>query len=144
MNRSRIFSLDDSTRGQADIASQSRARQQGQDPDGFAAAQAELWRKGLADWEQDGERIRRLRENVELTIYTPGSASGRSVSVLRSFDAPPAQLVGDADALRERIQSTVAGLLGLLGMDADPVRSREHVLLSANLDDAWRTPLGSG
>ncbi len=114
------------------------ARQNDQDPDTFAAAQAELWRKGLSDWEQDGERIRRLREHAEFTIYTPGSASGRAVSVLRSFDAPPAQLLEDADALRERIQSTVTGILGLLGMNADPVRSREHVLLSAILDDAWR------
>src|SRR5690606_17671835 len=109
------------------------ARQNDQDPDTFAAAQAELWRKGLSDWEQDGERIRRLREHAEFTIYTPGSASGRAVSVLRSFDAPPAQLLEDADALRERIQSTVTGILGLLGMNADPVRSREHVLLSAIL-----------
>jgi hypothetical protein len=32
----------------------------------------------------------------------------------------------------------VTGLLGLLGIDADPVRSREHILLSSILDDAWR------
>ena len=30
------------------------------------------------------------------------------------------------------------GLLALLGIDADPVRSREHIFLSTLLDAAWR------
>jgi hypothetical protein len=114
------------------------ARQKGMDPDAFAAQQAEQWRQGLADWHQDGERIRRLREHAELAIYTPGSSAGRQVSVLRSFDAPPRELVDDTDTFRDRVQSTVTGLLGLLGIDADPIRSREHILLSAILDGAWR------
>jgi hypothetical protein len=114
------------------------ARQKGMDPDAFAAKEAENWRKGLGDWDQDGQRIRRLREHADFAIYTPGSSAGLPVSVLRSFDAPPKALVDDADSFRERIQSTVAGLLGLLGIDADPIRSREHILLSSILDDAWR------
>lgn len=114
------------------------ARQKGVDPETFAAREAESWRKGLADWDQDGERIRRLREHADFAVYTPGSSAGLPVSVLRSFDAPPQALVDDADAFRERIQSTVTGLLGLLGIDADPIRSREHILLSSILDDAWR------
>jgi hypothetical protein len=114
------------------------ARQTGLEPEAFAAAEANAWRDGLAKWNQDGERIRRLREQVDLAIYTPGSAAGRPVSVLRSFDAPGRAVLDDADALRERIQSTVTGLLGLLGIEADPIRSREHILLSAILDDAWR------
>jgi hypothetical protein len=114
------------------------ARQRGVDPDTYAAQQAEAWRTGLAGWGQDGERIRRLREHADVTVYTPGSAAGIPVSVVRSFDAPPQALVDDADAFRERVQSSVTGLLGLLGIDADPVRSREHILLSSILDDAWR------
>src|SRR6478735_8103044 len=35
------------------------ARQKGIEPDAYAAQQAELWRKGLADWGEDGARIRR-------------------------------------------------------------------------------------
>lgn len=114
------------------------ARQKGVSPDEFAAAEAENWRKGLADWDQDGERIRTLRSQVDLAVYTPGSGAARQVSVLRSFDAPPAAVIEDADAFRDRVQGTVAGLLGLLGIDADPIRSREHILLSAILDEAWR------
>jgi hypothetical protein len=114
------------------------ARQKGVDPESFAAAEAENWRSGLAEWDQDGERIRRLREHADFAVYTPGSSAGLPVSVLRSFDAPPQALIDDADALRDRVQSTVTGLLGLLGVDADPIRSREHILLSTILDDAWR------
>jgi hypothetical protein len=113
------------------------ARQKGQDPDAFAAAEAELWRTGLARWGQDGERIRHLRSHADFAIYTPGSAAGRQVSVLRSFAVPGAAVLGDPDALRERIQSTVTSLLALLGIQADPIRSREHILLSNILQNAW-------
>ena len=43
----------------------------------------------------------------------------------------------DTAALGERIGSTVAGLLGLLGIEADPVQSREHILLATLLHEAW-------
>jgi hypothetical protein len=39
--------------------------------------------------------------------------------------------------LRERISTTVTGLLGLIGVEADPIQSREHILLSTILYDAW-------
>lgn len=114
------------------------ARRKGIDPDAFAAQQAELWRSGLAEWDQDGERIRRLRESAEFTIYTPGSSAGTPISVLGSFGAPPPDQVADTDAFRDRISSTVTGLLGLLGIEADPVQSREHILLSSILADTWQ------
>ncbi len=108
------------------------------DPDAFAAATAETWRKGLADWDQDGERIARFRDSVDIEIYTPGSTAGTPLSVLRSFEPPPADLRDDTTALRDRINAAVSGLLGLLGVDADPLRSREHILLSTLFDHAWR------
>ena len=114
------------------------AARKGKSVEDFAAATAETWRKGLADWNEDGERIRRLREATEVTIYTPGSEAGRPLSILRSFAAPDAATLGDATAMKERISSAVAGLLALLGIEADPLKSREHILLSAILDTAWR------
>jgi hypothetical protein len=104
----------------------------------YAAATATQWREGLAAWGQDGARIQRLRDAVDMTIYTPGSSAGRPLTVLRSFAAPPPAVREDDDALRERIGASVSGLLGLLGIDADPLRSREHILLSTVLDRAWR------
>jgi hypothetical protein len=113
------------------------AARKGQTTQAYAATTAETWRKGLADWGQDGERIQRFRDAADVAIYTPGSTTGRPLSVLRSFSAPPAELRQDPGALRERIASTVAGLLSLIGVDADPLQSREHILLSTLLDQAW-------
>jgi hypothetical protein len=114
------------------------ARRRGLSAAEYASQQAELWAKGLAAWGQDGERIRRLREAADLTIYTPGSNAGRPLSIVRSFSAPPPEIRDDAEALRERLGVTATGLLGLLGIAAYPVQSREHILVSTILDAAWR------
>jgi hypothetical protein len=114
------------------------AARKGQSVDEFASATATTWRKGLEEWGQDGERIQRLRDAAAVDIYTPGSNTGRPLSILRSFAAPDPVVANDATALKERVGSAVAGLLGLLGVDADPIRSREFILLSALLDAAWR------
>jgi hypothetical protein len=60
------------------------------------------------------------------------------VSVLREFSAPPPELRDDRDLHRERVQSAATGLLTLLGVEADPITSPEHILLSTVLDRAWR------
>jgi hypothetical protein len=113
------------------------AARKGLTPDALAAKTAATWRQGLAQWDQDGARIQRLRDAADVVIYTPGSDSGRPLSILRSFAAPPAELRADATALRERISGTVSGVLGMIGVDADPVQSREHILLSSLLSHAW-------
>jgi len=114
------------------------ATDNGQTPDEFAAAQAALWKKGLGQWGQAGARIGQLRKNVEMAIYTPGSNAGLPISVLQSFAAPDAALIDDADLYRERVQATATGILTLLDIDADPVASREHILISRLLDHSWR------
>ena len=113
------------------------AARKGMDPDAFAAKTAETWRKGLADWGMTPERIQKFRDAAPVAIYTPGSKAGLQLSLLRSFSAPPPELAEDTEALRERIQSTVSGLLGLLGIQADPLRSREHILISNILAAVW-------
>src|SRR5690606_12483857 len=93
---------------------------------------------GLAEWDQPPERIARLRDAVDMAIYTPGSDSGLPLSILQSFAAPPPELIADSAALAERISAAVSGLLALLGRDADPLQSREHILLANLLEHAWR------
>jgi hypothetical protein len=115
-----------------------QAGNEGQTADEYAAAQAALWKKGLAAWGQGPERIRTLRQKADVAIYTPGSSAGLPISVLRNFAAPPAALLDDAELYRERIQATATGLLSLLGIDADPISSREHILLAQILDRSWR------
>ncbi len=113
------------------------ASNKGMSPPEYAQAQAELWRKGLGQWGQDSERIGKLRQAVDMAVYTPGSSAGLPVSVLRSFRAPSQALRDDADLYRERLQSTATSILALLGINADPVTSREHILLSNILDRSW-------
>lgn len=113
------------------------ARRRDQTLEERAAEVAATWREGLADWGQGPERIARLRDTVDLSIYTPGSSAGLPLNVLRSFDAPSEALAADPDAVLERIGNAVSGLLGLLGVDADPIQSPAHVFLANVLRDAW-------
>ena len=110
----------------------------GQTEDQYAAHVAKLWRDGLAQWGEDGARIRRFRSAVDLAIYTPGSNAGLPLTVLRSFAAPPPALRDDSDAFRQHVAASTAGLMALLGLDADPVRSRDFILVSNVLDHVWR------
>lgn len=114
------------------------AQRKGLTPEQYAERVADTWRKGLAEWGQDGARIAKFRSAVELAVYTPGSSAGRPLRILRSFSAPAQALRDDEEALRDRLVATVSGLLSLLKIDADPLRSREHILLSNLLDRAWR------
>src|SRR6185295_14684621 len=113
------------------------ARRKGLTVDAYAAQQAELWRKGLAEWGEDGPRIQRLRDAADVAIYTPGSTAGLPISIVKSFSTPPAAVRDDAELFRERIAPTATSLLGLLGVEADPLRSREHILLAKVLETAW-------
>ena len=111
------------------------ARRAGKEPSVFAAEQAERWKKGLADWGQDLSRVQRLRDSAEFTIYTPGSTAGVPVSVLTSFQKPG---VDDPELVRERAQTTVSSLLAMAGVDVEPLKSREHILLTTILLAAWQ------
>jgi hypothetical protein len=114
------------------------ARRKGMTEAEYAHAVAETWRKGLADWEQGPDRIRALKNAAEFRIYTPGSDAGLPVSILASFKCPPLSWDDEEEVLRDQIHGTVSALLGLIGIAADPLRSREHILLSHIIETAWR------
>ncbi len=105
--------------------------------DVFAEQEATKWREGLAGWGQDGARIARLRQAADVVLYTPGSKAARPLSIVNSLAAPPQAVRDDAEVLGDRVSSTVGSLLSLLGIDADPLTSREHILLSTILHEAW-------
>jgi hypothetical protein len=112
------------------------ALRKGMDPDAWAAKQAQTWKDGLAAWGQDGERIRTLKEKADFAIYTPGSTAGIPVNLVNAFRAPDD--IADEEALAERVLTAVASLLGLLGSNADPSKSREGAFLGAILSHAWK------
>lgn len=114
-----------------------QANTAGQTREQFAGDMSDRWRKGLASWDQDGARIQRLRDAADVTVYTPGSTAGRSLSLLKGFAAPPPAIRDDAEAFAERLSVTATGLLALLDIDADPISSREHILLSNVLQHYW-------
>jgi hypothetical protein len=114
------------------------ARQTGQTADAFGAAEAARWKQGLADWGEDGARIQRLRDGAEFAIYTPGSSAGRPLSIVKSFSAPRAEVAADAELFSDRVATAATSVLTLAGVDAEPLRSREHVLVSTLFGEAWK------
>ena len=101
-----------------------------------AEATAKTWTNGLMDWELNLEYLKTL-DQIEKVIYTPGSNVGVPLTVLSSMDAPSREVLDDEEALRDQISSAVSGLLALLGVNADPLTSREHILLSTIVKDSW-------
>jgi hypothetical protein len=114
------------------------ARREGKESAAFAEDIAKRWREGLADWGLGRKDLLALRESTQFKVFTPGSTTGLPVNILSSFQAPKISWQENSEILRERISSTITGLLGLVGLeDIDPLRSREHILLSNLLEQAW-------
>ncbi|MBW1879152.1 MAG: DUF853 family protein [Deltaproteobacteria bacterium] len=113
------------------------ARRDGQSVEAYAEKISGLWQKGLAKWGVDAERIARFVRGARVTVYTPGSDAGVPVNVLSALAAPPAELLEDQEGMRDLVGGTVGSLLGLVGVDADPVTDPAHIVLSRILSDAW-------
>jgi len=99
---------------------------------------AEQWRDGLASWNIEPERLRSLKEQSEVVIYTPGSTSGVALDVVGSLKVPALNRDHDAELITDEIESFVSSLLTLAGIEADPVSSCEHVLLANLIEKSWR------
>ncbi len=110
------------------------ASRQGLTTDAFAEQQATTWREGLAGWGIDGNRVSTYAAGVEFTIYTPGSTAGVPLNLVGSLEVPATD---DLEVRRDEVEGFVSGLLGLVGIDADPLASREHILLSNLIETSW-------
>jgi hypothetical protein len=115
------------------------ARTEGLSLDDFAAKTATDWREGLEAQGIGPDRVGALHEAAEFTVYTPGSEAGVPLNVVGSLNAPTLSWESEAETLRDEIEGTVTSLLGLVGIEADPLSSREHVLLSNLIEHAWRS-----
>jgi len=112
---------------------EAQARNEGIDVAALAAQQAEMWRSGLDAWGLGPEQVRTLA-GADITIYTPGSQSGVPLNLVGSLTPPE---IDDAEVIADEIEGYVSGLLGLVGIAADPLSSKEHILLSNLIDHAW-------
>jgi hypothetical protein len=113
---------------------ESQAAAAGVTPDEFAAQQATAWKDGLAGWGYGADQIAALRSTCDFTIYTPGSQSGTPMNLVGSLQVPGTD---DAEIVGDEIEGFVSGLLGLVGIEADPLSSREHILLANLVQYSW-------
>jgi predicted RNA-binding Zn-ribbon protein involved in translation (DUF1610 family) len=121
----------------ADWVNQEDALQKGLTVPAYAEQVASRWRQGLTETAQTPERISRLKASSEWRIYTPGSEAGLPLSILGTFAAPKADM--PREVLTQKIDATATALLGLTGIAADPVQSREHILIAQLLLHFWST-----
>lgn len=122
--------------------SKDEADKKGISIDELAKKKADDWEKGLLSWNQSKDRIKKLKDSVTFDIYTPGSNTGKQVSVLRSFDPPEDKILNDDFSLRETILSVAGALLNLIGISADPIKSKETILLTNIIEFYWRQKKG--
>ena len=114
------------------------ARLQGLAAEAYAEREASRWKTGLEEWGQGADRIARLRQAADFSVYTPGSRAARPISILRTFQAPPAAITSDPELLAERASAAATSVLTLAGIDAEALRDREHILIATLLSDAWK------
>ncbi|MBI9044926.1 MAG: ATP-binding protein [Anaerolineaceae bacterium] len=116
----------------------SDVKKSGKDLASYSEEISNLWRNGLADWNLGSKEIGELSKAVDFDIYTPGSSSGNPINILSSFQSPKLDWNENSEILREKISSIVTALLTLVGMDdIDPLKSREHILLSNLIENSW-------
>jgi hypothetical protein len=111
------------------------AQREGITPDQLAERTAQTWRDGLARSGIEPERIARLRAAAGFTIYTPGSTAGVPLDLIGSLQAPAS--TDDIELLRDEVEAFTSGLLGLIGVDSDPLASPEHILIANLVERAW-------
>ncbi|TET17136.1 MAG: DUF87 domain-containing protein, partial [Candidatus Cloacimonadota bacterium] len=114
------------------------ARRDGVDVATYTGKIARIWKEGLSTWGIGSDRIRKYKESAEFKIYTPGSKAGYRVSILSSLHAPKLTWTEEEETLREKIRGTVSALLGIINYNTDPIRSKEHILLSNIFEHFWR------
>jgi len=118
------------------------ASRAGKTVDSAAREAAASWRKGLEEWGLGAAEVAALRAARDAVVYTPGSSSGVPLNVLHSLEAPGVPFESAEEDLRDEIAAIVAGLLRLIRIDADPIQSRESVLLANLIESAWRAGTG--
>ncbi len=117
------------------------AARQNLSPQELAEATAQRWRAGLQQWGIGPQRIAALRDCAKFDIYTPGSDAGIPVNVLQSLSPPNDPNITwarNTETLRERISQLCQALLELVGIEADPMQSRDHILLATIFEASWR------
>jgi len=102
----------------------------------YALKISSMWKKGIESWGQNFERVEKF-QNVKKTIYTPGSSAGVAINIMSSLETPPTEIMEDSDTFSSYLKSTTVSLLSLVGIVADPLDSKEYILLAQIITKAW-------
>jgi Helicase HerA, central domain len=95
-----------------------------------AAEEAQRWRERLATFGLGPDEAQELRARMAPRVLTPGMAAAEPLHVLSPLEQPGTLWSDDPETARESLSASISLLLRLLGRDADPTRSRDHVVLS--------------
>lgn len=115
-----------------------QAKREGISAHELAEQESEKWKGGLARSEVTPERMRSVRDGVDIRLLTPGSTAGIPVNLVGDLSPPTGSWEEQGESIRDEIEGLVSGLLVLVDIEADPLTSREHILLSNLVEHAWR------
>ena len=116
----------------------SDAARAGLQPQAYAQDVAQRWREGLESWGIGPQRLNTLKNAAQYNIYTPGSDAGLPISILAAMRAPREGWQGHEEYHREHIRALTTAILAFIGVKANPVKDREHVLIANLFEYSWR------
>jgi len=110
------------------------ARQKGVSINELADSTAKIWSEGIKSWDQTTDRIKKIKSNVDMRIYTPGSSAGLGLSLFGGFKAP----IGlNSEMLSDAIENTVTSYLSVVDKNSSEAGTPEHSFLSEILKIFW-------
>jgi len=98
--------------------------------DQVAAELAAQRARGLSLWGITEQDVLDYNQATSVRIMTPGSSAGELVHLLSALERPSQRWHSDRELAQQSLSAAISLLLRLVGRDADPAKSREHVLLS--------------
>lgn len=114
------------------------ARRKGVTAAELGAEAAETWKGGLERSGIGPDRMKKIRDGVDIRIITPGSTAGLPLNLVGDLAPPTVSWDEHGETIRDEIEGLVSGLLVMADIEADPLTSREHILLSNLIEHAWR------
>lgn len=87
-------------------------------------------REGLSGWGLGEADVAAFRAGIAPRLITPGTTAGEPLHVLSALEAASPLWHEDEESARDALSASISLLLRLVNRDADPARSRDHVMLS--------------
>ncbi len=96
----------------------------------IATALATERQRALEAWGIGERELAAYHAGAHVRVLTPGSTAGEPLHILSLLERRSSRWDADPEAARASLGAAVSLVLRLIGRDADPARSKDHVLLS--------------